>query len=133
MWRRLPLATRFGYRGSAARRGIRWCVLGLLGVLFALLLSGAQPLAFTAHWIAQCGAPLLPLDEATLIAGLGDSAFRRTSFDCTQAWLYPDGGTTSGIYGLDRSLMQESRLCLPGLLLCAPAPDDPFISGVVLP
>ena len=84
--------------------------------------------AFTVHWIAQCGAPLLPLDEGALLAGLGDSAFRRTSFDCTQAWLYPDGGTTSGIYGLDRSLMQEGRLCLPGLLPCAPEPDDSFIA-----
>jgi hypothetical protein len=84
--------------------------------------------AFTVHWVAQCGAPTPPLDEAALLAGLGDDHFRRTGFDCTQAWLYPDGGTTSGIYVLDHSLMPESRLCLPKLLPCAPIPDDTFIA-----
>jgi len=82
--------------------------------------------AFTVHWIAQCGAPVTPLDEAALFAGFGDDDFRRASFDCTQAWLYPDAGTTSGIYGLERSLMQESQLCLPELLPCPPLPEDPF-------
>ena len=84
--------------------------------------------AFTVHWIAQCGAPAPPLNETALLAGLGDDDFRRTGFDCTQAWLYPDGGTTSGIYGLDRSLIAESRLCLPELLPCTPTPNDPFIA-----
>ena len=84
--------------------------------------------AFTVHWVAQCGAPTPPLDEAALLKGLGDAPFRRTGFDCTQAWFYPDGGMTSGIYGLDRSVMQESRLCLPDLLPCAPTPEDPFIA-----
>jgi hypothetical protein len=96
-------------------------------VLFDNILIYDVP-AFTVRWIAQCGAPTPPLDEAALLAGLGDNDFRRTGFDCTQAWLYPDGGTTSGIYGLDRSLMQESRLCLPELLPCAPTPDDPFVA-----
>lgn len=80
------------------------------------------------YWIAQCGAPVPVLDEAALLKGLGGAPFRRTDFDCMQAWLYLDGGTTSGIYGLDRSLMQESRLCLPELLPCVPVPEDPFIA-----
>jgi hypothetical protein len=83
--------------------------------------------AFTVHWIVQCGVPTPPLDEAALLAGLGDDHFRQTGFDCTQAWLYPDGGMTSGIYVLEHGLMQESRLCLPKLLPCAPTPDDLFI------
>ena len=37
--------------------------------------------AFAVRWIAQCGAPAPPLDEATLLAGFGDDDFRRTSFD----------------------------------------------------
>jgi len=83
---------------------------------------------FEVQWVAQCSVPVSPLEEEALLAGLGDAPFRRTSFDCTQAWLYPDRGSASGIYALDRSLMQEFRLCLPGLLPCAPAPDDLFMT-----
>jgi hypothetical protein len=91
-----------------------------------LLIYDVPP--FTTHWIAQCNTPAPPLDAEALHTGLGESVSRLTNFDCTQTWLYPAGGHTSGLYVLQRNLMQESQSCLPGLLPCPLTPEDSFIT-----
>jgi hypothetical protein len=93
---------------------------------YSLLLYQVPPLKMT--WVAQCDQPAAPLDEAAIASGLGRDDLRETQFDCTQAWLYPDGGTTSGVYTLHHDLIGEPGFCLPFLLTCSSMPTDPFIA-----
>ncbi len=59
-------------------------------------------------WVAQCGTPTLPLDQAAIEMGFGRSDLRNVGFDCTQAWLYPGGGQTSGVYAIDGDLLADA-------------------------
>lgn len=99
------------------------------------------PLAILAHslliyevpsrelsWIAQCDVPSAPLDQAAIEQGSGQSNLRQGSFDCTTFWLYPQAGTTEGIYALHHALLSEPRLCLPSFLVCPTSANDPFIA-----
>ena len=79
-------------------------------------------------WMAQCDQPALPLDDAAIARGVGRDDLRLLAFDCTQAWLYPNGATTSGIYALHHALFGEPRLCPPTFLACPPAPADAFVA-----
>jgi len=45
----------------------------------------------TPSWVAQCTAPLPPLDADQVTAGFGRSNLRLAAFDCEQSWLYPAG------------------------------------------
>lgn len=92
---------------------------------YNLLIYDVPP--FDVDWLAQCGAPVTPLDDDAIAQGFGQPA-RHTGFDCTQAWLYPGGGATSGVYALERGLMQKDKLCWPDFLPCPAAPSDPFIA-----
>jgi len=49
-------------------------------------------------WVAQCTTPVVPLSPQAIERGFGRTDLRLTSFDCTQAWLYPGGGETPGWY-----------------------------------
>ncbi len=42
-------------------------------------------------WVAQCAAPLPPLDADQVVAGFGRSDLRLAAFDCERSWLYPAG------------------------------------------
>lgn len=82
-------------------------------------------------WLSQCITPALPLDTAAVLQGFGSAAagsLRQTNFDCTAAWLYPNGGEQAGIYALHHSLLQEQKPCSSPLLRCDPVPGDPFIA-----
>jgi hypothetical protein len=52
------------------------------------------------RWVAQCTTPVVPLPPEALTEGLGRDDLRRAYFDCTQSWLIPEGGATSGWYAL---------------------------------
>ncbi len=53
-------------------------------------------------WLAQCTAPVTPLSPQAAAEGLGRSDLRLACFDCTTAWLYPDGGRSPGWYAIFR-------------------------------
>ncbi|MGQ9710707.1 MAG: ArnT family glycosyltransferase [Anaerolineae bacterium] len=50
------------------------------------------------RWVAQCTVPVVPLSQEVITEGFGRDDLRLAFWDCTQAWLYPDGGTSSGWY-----------------------------------
>jgi hypothetical protein len=54
------------------------------------------------QWIAQCTAPVAPLTAEAIEEGFGRAELRHITFDCTQSWVYPNGGSTSGQYALFR-------------------------------
>jgi 4-amino-4-deoxy-L-arabinose transferase-like glycosyltransferase len=47
----------------------------------------------TPSWVAQCAAPLAPLNADQVAEGFGRSGLRLATFDCEWSWLYPAGGT----------------------------------------
>lgn len=53
-------------------------------------------------WLGQCTAPVTPLSPAAAAEGFGRSDLRMLAFDCTQSWVYPDGGESAGWYVLHR-------------------------------
>ncbi len=89
-------------------------------------------------WFAQCESPVAPLTAEAIIRGMGEQKapqnLRIVSFDCTQAWLYPAGGKTAGIYALHHDRMTSSRFSLllllrrPHDIYSPPVPADPFIA-----
>ena len=56
-------------------------------------------------WVAQCTVPVAPLTPEAAAEGFGGDDLRLTYFDCTQSWLYPEGGETPGWYALHRNTM----------------------------
>ena len=59
-------------------------------------------------WLAQCTAPLAPLSPQVAAEGFGRDDLRLIHFDCTQAWLYPDGGLSPGWYAFYRGTETET-------------------------
>jgi hypothetical protein len=53
-------------------------------------------------WLGQCTAPVTPLSPAAAAEGFGRSDLRMLAFDCTQSWVYPDGGKSAGWYVIHR-------------------------------
>ncbi|MEE8390068.1 MAG: phospholipid carrier-dependent glycosyltransferase, partial [Anaerolineae bacterium] len=53
-------------------------------------------------WLAQCTEPVAPLSADAAEEGFGRSGLRMAYFDCTSAWLYPNGGESPGWYALFR-------------------------------
>ena len=53
-------------------------------------------------WLAQCSVPVAPLSPNAVADGFGRSDLRTLAFDCTQSWLYPDGGESAGWYVLHK-------------------------------
>ena len=49
------------------------------------------PADATFTWVAQCAAPMPPLDSRQVAEGFGRSDLRMAVFDCQQSWLYPAG------------------------------------------
>ncbi len=57
-------------------------------------------------WLAQCTTPVTPLAPQDVTEGFGRDDLRMTYFDCTQSWLYPEGGG-SGWYVLHRETAEQ--------------------------
>ena len=68
----------------------------------ALFVYDVQPRAEVPTWVAQCTAPVAPLDAETIAEGFGRADVRLAYFDCTQSWLLPGGGQQPGWYVLSR-------------------------------
>jgi len=68
----------------------------------ALFVYDVQPRAQVPTWVAQCTAPVAPLDAETIAEGFGRADLRLAYFDCTQSWLMPGGGQSPGWYVLHR-------------------------------
>jgi hypothetical protein len=97
------------------------------GMLYASVLLYDVP-PFAIDWVAQCGVPGAPLDEAALANGTGRDDLRSLEFDCSSAWIVPAAATEGGLYVLPAGLVKKQRLCLPSLLPCPAVPDDPFVA-----
>jgi 4-amino-4-deoxy-L-arabinose transferase-like glycosyltransferase len=54
-----------------------------------------QP-ATPGTWVAECTAPVTPLEPEQIAEGLGRDDLRLAYFDCAQSWLYPEGGAAPG-------------------------------------
>ena len=61
-------------------------------------------------WLAQCTAPVVPLDKAAISRGFGDRMLRTLAFDCAHAWIYPYGGRTTGWYAFHDQVLQSRTL-----------------------
>jgi len=57
-------------------------------------------------WLAQCAVPVASLTPQDVEMGFGRDVdeLRLAYFDCTQSWLYPDGGASAGWYVLHREV-----------------------------
>ncbi len=64
------------------------------------------PESSAGRWLAQCNVPVVPLTSESAHEGLGADALRLITFDCTQTWIYPNGGQSRGWYA--RRLNDES-------------------------
>jgi 4-amino-4-deoxy-L-arabinose transferase-like glycosyltransferase len=68
--------------------------------------------ASAPSWLMQCmtsDAPV-PLDEDTIVRGFEGISLRSVGFDCSQSWVYPDGGQTRGVYALHGAMLQPETL-----------------------
>ncbi len=83
------------------------------------LLVYQVPPARPLKWIAQCAIPVAPLTPPLIRAGLGQDDLRQIQFDCTQSWIYPEGGASRGQYGFFRKTWLEQNRFLDNHL--APA------------
>jgi 4-amino-4-deoxy-L-arabinose transferase-like glycosyltransferase len=91
--------------------------------------------AMAPTWLAQCTVPAAPLNKDAVADGFGEISLRSTAFDCSQSWVYPDGGATRGIYAL-HGLGLEPATLRERLHLAPARPVDPFaarhLSGMPL-
>lgn len=69
---------------------------------FALFVYQVEPREERPTWLAQCSSPVAPLTDGAVAEGLGRNDLRIVYFDCTSAWLYPDGAEKPGWYALFR-------------------------------
>ena len=74
----------------------------------ALFVYNVQPHQLAPTWVAQCAAPIAPLDDNMIVEGFGRTDLRQVEFDCTRGWLYPD--YSSGWYVLPYTLTVPSLL-----------------------
>lgn len=100
-------------------------------VNFGLLIYDVRPFPMT--WVAQCGAPELPLDADEIQSGTGHNDLRQVSFDCTQAWLYPGGAASPGLYVLDRDLLHRADPSPWHWLAGDPVAGDAFVARRLAP
>ena len=70
-------------------------------------------------WLAQCSVPVAPLSPNAVAAGFGRDDLRMLTFDCTQSWLYPEGGESAGWYVLHRETALEKGDFIPQRLIPA--------------
>jgi len=77
---------------------------------YAIFVYRVDPPQPPATWIAQCTKPVPPLEQEVIAREFHTQPLRPIYFDCTQSWVYPEGGRTSGWYALhDQVLQEESR------------------------
>jgi len=67
---------------------------------YGVLVYRVEPVTPASAWVGQCTTPVSPLPPSEIERGFGGQVRRIAYFDCVQAWLYPDGGRTSGWFVL---------------------------------
>ena len=75
--------------------------------------------ALRPTWVAQCSQPTPPLSAEIIAEGFRRADLRRVTFDCTQSWLYPDGGASAGWYVLHREVAPEGQPFIQARLAAA--------------
>jgi hypothetical protein len=68
-------------------------------VLFYYHIPPQEP---APSWLVQCTVPVAPLSPAIAAEGFGRDDLRLAYYDCTQGWLYPSGGRSTGWYAFFR-------------------------------
>lgn len=76
-------------------------------IAYVLFYYRVRPLNPAPEWVAQCTVPVAPLTPEAIAEGFGRDDLREAYFDCTQAWLYPGGGKSTGWYVLYRDPVME--------------------------
>jgi len=77
---------------------------------YALFVYRVDPPEPPATWIAQCVKPAAPLDDELIAREFHTQPLRRVYFDCTQSWVYPEDGRTSGWYALHEQALRADDL-----------------------
>ena len=72
----------------------------------AMFVYDVRPADSLPGWVAQCAAPMPPLEPADVAAGFGRNDLRLVYFDCQQTWVMP-GNSASGWVILPYSLSQN--------------------------
>jgi 4-amino-4-deoxy-L-arabinose transferase-like glycosyltransferase len=86
---------------------------------YGLLVYQVSPHLPPARWVAQCTVPVAPLKPNAVRKGFGRDDLRLVYFDCTRSRIYPEGGRSTGWYGLFRDTWRHGDGFLRGHL--APA------------
>jgi hypothetical protein len=58
-------------------------------------------------WLAQCSVPVTPLSPEAAAEAFGRTDLRLITFDCTQSWIHPDTGESTGWYVLHREAVEK--------------------------
>ncbi len=72
-----------------------------------MFLYNVPEAAEPGSWVAQCLVPVAPLPPEVITEGFGRSDLRQAYFDCTQSWLFPNGGQSPGWYVLFRDTAMQ--------------------------
>jgi len=75
---------------------------------YGLLVYRVEEAAPAPTWVGQCSVPVPPLPPSEIEQGFGGQVRRVAYFDCTQAWLYPDGGQSSGWFILHQDALRDA-------------------------
>lgn len=93
-------------------------------IAHALFYYRVTPEETATAWLAQCAAPVAPLDAEAVAEGFGAVPARHLLFDCARAWVIP-AGSAPGVYALHGQWLRER---LPDLLhLAPPQATDTFL------
>jgi len=77
-------------------------------------------------WVAQCAAPIAPLEPDQVAEGFGQADLRLAFFDCSTSWLYPTGGQSPGWVALPLDAPAWARPYLAPLRLSYERKRDKF-------
>ncbi|MBN1875155.1 MAG: glycosyltransferase family 39 protein [Anaerolineae bacterium] len=83
------------------------------------------PAPVAPAWLAQCAVPAPPLDGGAIEQGFGMLTLRLLTFDCTQSWIYPHNGDTTGWYALHDQQLRPDTI-FQQLYLRPSLPHDSF-------
>jgi len=75
---------------------------------YGLLVYRVEQSTPAPTWVGQCATPAPPLPLSEIERGFGGQVQRIAYFDCTQAWLYPNGGRTAGWFVLHQEALGEA-------------------------
>jgi hypothetical protein len=85
------------------------------------------------QWIAQCTVPVAPLTAEAIAEGFGRTDLRHITFDCTQSWVYPSGGSAPGQYALFRETALKGNAFIKGHLVETHLSYEQEITGFLPP